>query len=63
MTLDTFISAYLSKFMGFDLIDEYDGYRTFVMSGFLAKKGEYREELEVIFEIYYRGNFIYELKN
>lgn len=49
--------------MGFDLIDEYDGYRTFVMSGFLAKKGEYREELEVIFEIYYRGNFIYELKN
>lgn len=59
MTLDTFISAYPIKFMGFDLIGEYDGYRTFVMNGFMSKKGEYVEELEVWFEIDYTGNFIY----
>ena len=63
MKLETFIEAYPSKFLGFDVIDEYDGYRTFIMNGFLSRKGEIPEDLEASFEIYYKGDFVYQVRD
>lgn len=61
LSLDTFIRAYPSKFSGVDVYGEYDGYQSFLMSGFMSRKGREPEETEVLFVIDYAGDFIYEI--
>lgn len=59
MYLGDFVGAFDSKFGSFDVLDEYDSYMTYMLSGFL-KRGN--EELEANIEIFYNGDFIYNLK-
>lgn len=63
MTLDTFIRAFPVKFLAYDVYDEFHAWRTFVMDGFMLPKGDVPEILEVRFEIYYTGRFIYEAED
>lgn len=56
MYLGDFVSEFDSKFGSFDVMSEYDSYMTYVVSGFL-KRGN--EELEANIEIFYNGDFIY----
>ena len=59
MYLGDFVGAFDSKFGSFDVLDEYDSYMTYMLSGFL-KRGN--EELEANIEIFYNGDFIYNVK-
>lgn len=56
MNLLTFISAFHTKFLSFDIMSEYDSYKTYVLSGFLSR-GE--DDLEARIEIFYWGDFVY----
>lgn len=59
MYLGNFIDAFYSKFGSFDVMSEYDSYMTYMLSGFL-KRGN--EDLEANIEIFYNGDFIYNVK-
>lgn len=56
MNLLTFISAFHTKFLSFDVISEYDSYKTYVLSGFLSRG---KDDLEARIEIFYWGDFVY----
>lgn len=62
LTLESFLCAYPTRFRGFDLASEYDGYRAFGMSGMISRNSERPEEAEAIFDIYYQGDFVYEVR-
>ena len=59
MYIGDFVGAFDSKFGSFDVLDEYDSYMTYMLSGFL-KRGN--EDLEANIEIFYNGDFIYNVK-
>lgn len=59
MYLSDFVGAFDSKFGSFDVMSEYDSYMTYMLSGFL-KRGN--EELEANIEIFYNGDFIYNVR-
>lgn len=59
MYLSNFVDAFYSKFGSFDVMSEYDSYMTYMLSGFL-KRGS--EELEANIEIFYNGDFIYNVR-
>ena len=59
MYLGDFVGAFDSKFGSFDVMGEYDSYITYMLSGFL-KRGS--EELEANIEIFYNGDFIYNVR-
>ena len=58
MELGTFLDRFQASFNGFDVMEEYHGYRTFMINGFLMIG---RDIYEATFELYYRGNFIYQV--
>lgn len=60
MNLENFILAFSSKFKSFEVVSEYDSYNTFLITGFL-KRG--KDLLEASIEIFYRGDFIYKIKD
>ena len=62
MTLADFIRVWTERYTGFDLMGEYYGFRSFVTEGFLMTKSQKPEALEAYFEIYYEGDFVYELR-
>lgn len=59
MYLGDFVGAFDSKFGSFDVMSEYDSCMTYMLSGFL-KRGN--EDLEANIEIFYNGDFIYNVK-
>lgn len=56
MDLQSFISAFYTKFKNIDVVSEYDSYKTYLLTGFLSRGDEY---LEVNIEIFYQGEFLY----
>lgn len=59
MYLGNFIDAFYSKFGSFDVMSEYDSYMTFMLSGFLKRESE---DLEANIEIFYNGDFVYNVR-
>ena len=56
MDLQSFLSAFPTKFGSFDVMSEYDGYKSLLLTGFLSR-GE--DDLEALIEIFYHGDFYY----
>lgn len=60
MTLETFIGQFQNEFASFDIINEYEGYHSFYMNGFLSRS---HMVLEASIDIFYRGDFIYQIRD
>lgn len=60
MDLQTFISAFYSKFGSFEVMSEYDSYKTWLLTGFLKREDDI---LEANLEIFYEGDFIYKVRD
>lgn len=59
MTLTTFHDAFHSKFKAIDIMSTYHGYKNCFITGFLSRGDE---ALEIYMDIFYRGDFIYRVR-
>lgn len=59
MTLTTFYDAFHSKFKAIDIISTYHGYKNCLITGDLGRGDEV---LEIYMDIFYRGGFIYRVR-
>lgn len=59
MTLETFLAAFDSKFKAMDIMSTYHGYKNCFITGFLSRGDE---DLEIYMDIFYRGDFIYRVR-
>lgn len=59
MTLVSFLDAFDSKFKAMDIMSSYHGYKSCYITGYLSR-GE--EALEIYMDIFYRGDFIYRVR-
>lgn len=59
MTLETFLAAFDSKFKAMDIMSTYHGYKNCFITGFLSRGDE---ALEIYMDIFYRGDFIYRVR-
>ena len=59
MTLTTFLDAFDSKFKAMDIMSTYHGYKNCFITGFLSRGDE---ALEIYMDLFYRGNFIYRVR-
>jgi hypothetical protein len=58
MTLATFLSRKISSFRNFNVMNEYEGYSSLYLNGFLFLD---KDIYEVSFEIYLRGDLVYQV--
>lgn len=59
MTLATFLDAFDSKFKAMDIMSAYHGYKSCFITGYLSRGDEV---LEIHMDIFYRGDFIYRVR-
>lgn len=59
MTLETFYDAFHSKFKAMDIMSTYHGYKNCFITGYLSRGDE---DLEIYMDIFYRGDFIYRVR-
>ena len=59
MILTTFHDAFHSKFKAIDVRRTYHGYKNCFITGFLSRGDE---ALEIYMDIFYRGDFIYRVR-
>lgn len=59
MTLETFLDAFDSKFKAIDIMSTYHGYKNCFITGFFSRGDE---ALEIYMDIFYRGDFIYRVR-
>ena len=59
MTLTTFHDAFDSKFKAMDIMSTYHGYKNCLITGDLSRGDEV---LEIYMDIFYRGDFIYRVR-
>ena len=59
MTLATFLDAFDSKFGAMDIMSTYHGYKNCFITGYLSRGDE---ALEIYMDIFYRGDFIYRVR-
>lgn len=59
MTLTTFHDAFHSKFKAMDIMSTYHGYKNCFITGYLSRGDE---ALEIYMDIFYRGDFIYRVR-
>ncbi len=59
MTLVSFLDAFDSKFKAMDIMSTYHGYMNCIITGYLSRGDE---DLEIYMDIFYRGNFIYRVR-
>lgn len=59
MTLATFLHAFDSKIGAMDIMSTYHGYKNCFITGYLSRGDE---DLEIYMDIFYRGDFIYRVR-
>lgn len=59
MTLVSFLDAFDSKFKAMDIMSSYHGYKSCFITGYLSRGDE---DLEIYMDLFYRGNFIYRVR-
>ena len=59
MTLATFLHAFDSKIGAMDIMSTYHGYKNCFITGYLSRGDEV---LEIYMDIFYRGDFIYRVR-
>lgn len=59
MTLATFLDAFDSKFKAMDIMSTYHGYKNCLITGYVNRGDEI---LEIYMDFFYRGDFIYRVR-
>ena len=59
MTLETFLHPFDSKFGAMDIMSTYHGYKNCFITGYVSRGDK---DLEIYMDIFYRGEFIYRVR-